>query len=89
MAPRIGAVAVLSLTALAGLGLGPSMPDAAAQGCFGVGNRIQVSGCTDPAPAPSDYAPLPEDAPPPPPPPPQVNTCVGYNGRWVRANNCN
>jgi hypothetical protein len=53
-----------------------------------VGRRIHISGCTDLTPPPAYYAPLPEDVPPPPPPPPPVQTCVGYNGRWIDTNNC-
>lgn len=88
MTRRIWAVAALALISMPGtVVVFTPAGTAAAQGCVGVGRRVVVSGCADPAPPPAYYAPLPEDMPPPPPP--QINTCVGYNGRWVHANNCN
>ncbi|MEB3061464.1 hypothetical protein [[Mycobacterium] zoologicum] len=92
MSRRIWAAAALTLaTAPGAVVVFTPAGTAEANGCVGVGRRVYVSGCTDAvAPPPSYYAPLPEDVPPPPPPPPPpVNTCVGYNGRWVHANNCN
>lgn len=87
MTHRIWAAAALALATLPGaVVVFTPAGTAEAQGCVGVGRRVYVSGCADPAPPPAYYAPLPEDMPPPPPP---VNTCVGYNGRWVHANNCN
>ncbi|UVO11881.1 hypothetical protein NM962_18445 [Mycobacterium sp. SVM_VP21] len=88
MARRIHVMAVLALTALPGFVIVAPAGTAAADTCVAVGRRVYVSGCADPVPPPAYYAPLPEDMPPPPPPPPP-NTCVGYNGRWVHANNCN
>lgn len=88
MPRRIWVATALALATLPGAVVVFTPAGAAeAQGCVGVGRRVYVSGCADPAPPPSYYAPLPEDVPPPPPPP--INTCVGYNGRWVHANNCN
>ncbi len=90
MTRRVWVIAALALTSLPGAVVVFTPADTATAGCVGVGRRVYVSGCADPAPPPAYYAPLPEDVPPPPPPPPPpVNTCVGYNGRWVHANNCN
>ncbi|MGV0624680.1 hypothetical protein [Mycolicibacter minnesotensis] len=89
MARRTFLVGALALLTLPGAVV-VLTPDGTAEatGCVSVGRRVYVSGCADPAPPPAYYAPLPEDVPPPPPPPPQINTCTGYNGRWVRTNNC-
>lgn len=89
MLRRICVTAALALAALPGTVVVMPADTAAADVCVGVGRRVHVSGCTDLTPPPAYYAPLPEDVPPPPPPPPPVNTCVGYNGRWVNTNNCN
>lgn len=87
MPRRICAAAALALIALPGAAVVITPAGtAAADVCIGVGRRVYVSGCTDLTPPPAYYAPLPEDVPPPPPPP--VHACVGYNGRWVDANNC-
>ncbi|WP_067968088.1 hypothetical protein [Mycolicibacter icosiumassiliensis] len=86
MRRRVWVIAALALTSLPGAVVVFTPAGTATAGCVGVGRRVYVSGCADPAPPPAYYAPLPEDVPPPPPP---VNTCVGYNGRWVHANNCN
>ncbi|MCV7382770.1 hypothetical protein [Mycolicibacter longobardus] len=88
MARRIRAAAALALAVVPGLVVVTPAGTAAADVCVGVGRRIHVSGCTDLTPPPAYYAPLPEDMPPPPPPPPPVQTCVGYNGRWIDTNNC-
>lgn len=87
MARRIHVAAALALTAVPGFVVITPTGTAAADACVTLGRRVYVSGCADPAPPPAYYAPLPEDVPPPPPPPPP-NTCVGYNGRWVRTTNC-
>ena len=86
MSRRICLLAALALAVLPGIVVVTPPGNATADVCAGVGRRIHVSGCTDLAPPPAYYAPLPEDLPPPPPP---VNACVGYNGRWVSANRCN
>lgn len=88
MARRIRVAVALALAVLPGFVVVTPAGTAAADVCVGVGRRIHVSGCTDLTPPPAYYAPLPEDMPPPPPPPPPVQTCVGYNGRWVDTNNC-
>lgn len=84
MARRIAVAAALALTTLPAVVV-TTAGTAEAQGCVGVGRRVVVSQCNNPAPPPAYYAPLPEDVPPPPPPP---TTCVGYNGRWVHTSNC-
>lgn len=84
MSPRICLLAALALTVPPGIVVVTPPGTATADVCAGVGRRVHVSGCTDLTPPPAYYAPLPEDLPPPPP----VSTCVGYNGRWVSANNC-
>lgn len=93
---RVGALlAMVSFAALPGVVLMPA-GTANADVCASAGRRITVGGCANIAdavapyaPAPSAYAPLPEDQPPPPPPAPNVRGCVGYNGRFVSANGCN
>nr|WP_234805729.1 hypothetical protein [Mycolicibacterium insubricum] len=86
---------MVSFAALPGVVLMPA-GTANADVCASAGRRITVGGCANIAdavapyaPAPSAYAPLPEDQPPPPPPAPNVRGCVGYNGRFVSANGCN
>ncbi|WP_041317279.1 hypothetical protein [Mycolicibacter sinensis] len=88
MARRIRAAAALALIVLPGTVIVTPAGTAVADVCVGVGRRFHVSTCTDLTPPPAYYAPLPEDMPPPPPPPPPVQTCVGYNGRWINTNNC-
>lgn len=90
---RTGAAGVAALAAaLAAAAIPVVLPAGTAHAdvCAGAGRRVHVSGCANIADAVAPYAPAPEAyAPLPGDPPPNVYGCVGWNGRWVSANQCN
>lgn len=89
---RLRVAAAACAAALAAVAVPVVLPAGTAQAdvCAGVGRRIHVSGCTNIAdvvapyaPPPQEYAPLPGD------PAPNITGCVGWNGRWLSASQCN